>query len=94
MSYFAVHYTYESNPIALDEARPRHRAFLTSLSGGPLAASGPILGSHPPKALLIVRAGSPAAVTEILDRDPFWTEGLIADRRIEQWNPLIGVFAG
>ena len=32
-------------------------------------------------------------VVVLLDEDPFWTESLIVERSVEQWNPVLGVFA-
>lgn len=93
MPYFAVHYTYVSEPGALDDIRPAHRAFLGSLAGGALVASGPLVDTAPPSALLIMQADSATAVEELLDEDPFWVASLIVERRVDEWNPVIGVFA-
>ena len=93
MTYYAVHYTYDSTSGALDAVRPAHRAYLASLVGQLLVASGPIVGSQPPAALLIMQGASPTEVEEALNADPFWEADLIVERRIEEWNPLIGVFA-
>lgn len=94
MAYFAVQYTYADDTAALDRVRPQHRAFLSVLAAGPLVASGPYVGAERPSALLLLKAESAAEVTEALDADPFWEAGLIAERRVEEWNPLIGIFAG
>lgn len=93
MSYFAVHYSYASAPDRLDALRPEHRAFLGSLTDGPLVASGPYVDAAAPAALLILRAESASAVEGILDEDPFWIAGLIDERLISEWNPLIGILA-
>ncbi|MFT3889179.1 MAG: YciI family protein [Arachnia sp.] len=93
MPHFAVQYTYVDDAAALDAVRPTHRDFLRSLTTGPLLAAGPLVGSPLPGALLIVTAESPEAVGQLLDEDPFWTENLIVERTVEEWNPVIGVFA-
>ncbi|AQP47570.1 hypothetical protein BW730_08775 [Tessaracoccus aquimaris] len=93
MSYFAVHYTYVSDSDALDLVRPRHREYLSSLVGDTLVASGPYPGSVPPGALLIFSADSEDLVHTQLNADPFWQEGLIAERRVQPWNPVIGSLA-
>lgn len=93
MSYFAVHYSYTSTPGALDELRPEHRAFLNSLTDGPVVASGPYVGVESPAALLIVKAASAREVEDLLDQDPFWAAGLIEERIVTEWNPLIGIHA-
>ncbi|MDO5677717.1 MAG: YciI family protein [Propionibacteriaceae bacterium] len=94
MAHFAVQYTYSTDAAELDRIRPQHRAFLAELTAGPLLASGPYVGAEQPSALLIIRADSADEVAAALDADPFWEAGLIAERHIQEWNPLIGVFAG
>lgn len=94
MSYFAVQYTYTDDTEALDDERPNHRAYLSTLVGGPLIASGPYVDSELPGALLIFRAESADVVENLLDHDPFWTANLIAVRSIEEWNPVLGSLPG
>lgn len=93
MKYYAVHYTYVDDAEALDAVRPRHRAHLASLVGLQLVASGPYVGSATASALLIFKAESADEVQALLDADPFWEAGLIAGRQIQEWNPVIGIFA-
>ena len=93
MSYFVVQYTYTDDPRALDAERPAHRAYLSSLLDGALVASGPYVGSDLPGALLIFNGDSVAEIEELLDADPFWTAELIAERSIEEWNPVLGSLA-
>ena len=93
MSHFAVQYTYVDDAAALDAARPAHRDYLRSLLDGPLLAAGPLVDSPLPGALLVFRAEDADAVVALLDEDPFWTESLIVERSVEQWNPVLGVFA-
>lgn len=90
MSYFAVQYTYTDDADALNTQRPHHRAYLSTLVGGPLVASGPYVDSDLPGALLIFRADSADEVEQLLNLDPFWTEHLIAERSVEEWNPVLG----
>lgn len=88
-----MHYAYTSDSAALDKVRPVHRDYLRALADeGSLAASGPYVGTEP-SALLIFRAGSADEVRAKLDEDPFQQAGLVEETRIEQWNPIIGVFA-
>lgn len=91
MAYFAVHYTYSDDTAELDRIRPEHRAFLGSLPE--LVASGPFVDNIPGRALLLVKAESPQAVETLLDQDPFRVAGLIVEREVNAWNPVIGVFA-
>lgn len=93
MSHFAVHYDYVNDAGLLAQHRPAHREFLRSLLGSGLVAAGAYPGAEHPGALLIVTADSEVAVAAMLDEDPFRLEGAIAERRIQLWDPPIGIFA-
>lgn len=90
MPTFTVTYAYDSRDDARDALRPDHRAFLRGLfEAGTLLASGP--WTHGPAgALLVVRADDDAAALAALDADPFWVAGLVAERSVRGWNPVIG----
>lgn len=92
MDYFAVTYVYRDRKDDLDRIRPEHRAFLAGLDQ--MVASGPLPETSPSRALLILRGESATEIERALDADPFTTAGLIAERRVEKWLPVIGVFAG
>lgn len=92
MEYYAVTYVYRDDKDSLDEIRPEHRAFLGSLEQ--LVASGPLPESSPSRALLILRGADASEIEKALDGDPFRSAGLIAERIVERWLPVIGVFAG
>lgn len=91
MPIFAVHYDYRDGSVAArDQHRPAHRAFLNTLTGSAaLLASGPY-AQDPPGALLILEAASAADIETALDADPFYTENLIGDRRIQEWTQVKG----
>ena len=93
MSHFAVHYRYVNDVSLLDQHRPAHREFLRSLVGSGIVAAGAYPGALEPGALLIVEADSDVAVALMLEKDPFLVEGAIAERRIQLWDPPIGIFA-
>lgn len=90
MNLYAVEYSYADDAEALAEHRPAHRAFLRALLPTTLLAAGAYPDRAEPGALLLVRAESVAQVEEVLNEDPFRTQGLITDRRILLWNPPIG----
>jgi len=93
MAVFAVTYLYVSEPEKLDQIRPAHRAFLGALhEAGGLIASGPLAASDdaPAGALLLLDAGDAAAATASIEDDPFRREGLIAERTVREWLPVIG----
>lgn len=89
MPVYAVHYIYDERSDARDIHRPAHRAYLQSLSdSGVILARGPYVDEGTPGALILMRTESAEAAVEHLDTDPFWTEGLIVDRAVREWNPL------
>ncbi len=93
MAVFAVTYVYAPQPEKLDEFRPEHRAFLRALhEAGGLIVSGPLPASDdaPAGALLLLQADDVAAATSSIDDDPFRREGLIAERTVREWLPVIG----
>lgn len=90
MAYNAVLYTYNDDTETQDQFRPEHRAWLASLED--LVASGPLLDT-PGRALIIIKGENPESVEPVMNDDPFWKAGVIAQREILAWNPLIGVFA-
>jgi uncharacterized protein len=91
MAIFAVTYHYADKPESLDHHRPAHRAYLATCLGSPgLMAVGRTLGDGPDQALLLVEAEDSREVEEMLDLDPFWSEGLITKRDIREWTIVIG----
>jgi uncharacterized protein YciI len=94
MPMYAVQYAYHDVPEQLDEHRPVHRDWLRRLAAdGIVVTSGPWVG-EPAGALLIFRGESSTAIESLLDDDPFWGAGVIADRSVREWNPVIGQLAG
>lgn len=93
MQYFAVHYTYVDDAELIARHRPDHRAFLSGLTDKGLVAGGAYPDATPPSALLVVRAESTKAVSELLAGDPFRANKVLADVRIVHWTPVIGIFA-
>ena len=93
MQYFAVHYTYVDDAELIARHRPDHRAFLSGLTDKGLVAGGAYPDATPPSALLLVRAESAEAVSELLAGDPFRSNNVLADVRIVHWTPVIGILA-
>ena len=92
MGTFAVTYAYAaSSSVGRDEHRPRHVEFLQEqFDGGTLVKSGPFGPEEDPGALLIIEADSKADVEALMDQDPFYRNGLVAQRSIRQWNVVFG----
>lgn len=93
MAVFAVTYKYVDDKDAVTAVRPTHREWLGErLAAGQLLASGPMV--ELPTALLIWKAESVEELAELLNQDPFDIAGLIAERVIQQWNPVFGPWSG
>lgn len=94
MPAFAVHYTYDEQSDARAEHLAAHRAFLRDLLDEGILLAGGAYRDEPPGALLLFRADTAADVGDILDRDPYRHEGLVAAREIRLWSAAIGPWAG
>lgn len=89
MATFAVLYTYTDDAAGRDMHRAEHREFLNT-SGWTLL-SGPL--TDPAGALLIVEAESAVIAASLLDADPFYRAGLVAERTIRAFDPVGGAHA-
>jgi uncharacterized protein YciI len=86
----AVLYRYADAPARLDEHRPAHKDYLAMLfEQGRIVISGPLTDGAP-GALLIMLADDANHVAALLDKDPFWSLGLILHREIRCWSPFFG----
>ncbi len=88
MKTFAVTYNYGPDTDLRMQIRDSHRAWLKELFADQiLLASGPMVDLD--SALLIFREESFDSLAKLLDQDPFELAGLIAEREILEWNPVI-----
>ncbi|WP_278103199.1 YciI family protein [Microbacterium proteolyticum] len=87
MTTFAVTYRYRDDSDAERHThRPAHVEFLQDLhSDGYLYMSGP-LASEPSRALLVFEDTDADTLETRLDGDPFFENGLIAERTVTAWN--------
>lgn len=91
MAAYAVTYSYVPETEAMQEARPRHVEFLADLfERGHILASGRLTEADPLGALIVVDGESTAAVESLLDGDPFYTGGFVAERLVRKWNIAFG----
>lgn len=90
---YAVEYRYVTDrDEEMARVRPSHRAFNGQLAEqGLLLAAGPYVGTH--DALIVVRAQDEQGALDLLEEDPFQQRGLIAERIVREWNPVIGRLA-
>lgn len=95
MAAYAVNYTYVPETEEMTAARPGHVDFLTDLhSAGTLLVSGRLTEGDPLGALLIIRGESVEEVEKIMDGDPFFSGGFVAERQVRLWNIVFGAIDG
>ena len=84
MALIAVLYTYNDLPDVRAEHLDAHRAFL---AGRPdLVLSGPTSDGSG----LLLFEGVIATVETAVNGDPFLAAGLIKERRVFEWTPVLG----
>ncbi|QWF80787.1 YciI family protein [Amycolatopsis sp. CA-230715] len=89
MAWFLVEIRYVQEK--LDAVRPKHREFLGKLAAeGVVAVAGP-LGDNT-GGITLYQAEDEAALREIIDTDPYFLEGVVAERSIREFKPLIGAW--
>lgn len=95
MALFAVEYFYDPGAASeMDEVRPDHRAHLRSLHAqGIVKLVGSWVDDPHPGALIGVAAESSEDALTALAEDPFFLAGFITDRKVHQWNVIIGEIA-
>jgi uncharacterized protein YciI len=94
VAVYAVTYRYTDDTDKRMAVRPSHREFLRGLADqGLLAVSGPYAETEAPGALLLFRAASKQELLAVLDKDPFRSEGLVADVAVVEWEPVLGPLA-
>lgn len=93
MPIFAVHYVYtNATAEARLENRPEHRGWLNGLvDQGTILTSGPYPDGT--GALILFQAADIETVTDLLPQDPFAKLGLIEDKRVVEWLPVMGTFS-
>lgn len=87
MAIFCVEYRYTDDSAGRDTHRAEHRAYLEGQPG--LLLSGPYL-DDPAGALIVLETEHLAEIEKILAADPFQREGLVAERTIRSFNPVLG----
>lgn len=91
MSIYAVTYSYVPETEEMTATRPSHVDFLARLhSDGRILASGRLTESEPLGALIVLNAESAAEAESIMDGDPFFAGGFVAERLIRCWNIAFG----
>ncbi|AUI62432.1 YciI family protein [Amycolatopsis sp. BJA-103] len=89
MAWFLVEIRYVQEK--LEEVRPRHRKFLSDLAEQGVVALGGPLGDGS-GGVSLYQAADEAALTEIIDQDPYHLEGVVAQRTVREFKPVIGAW--
>ncbi|WP_410660294.1 YciI family protein [Amycolatopsis sp. lyj-112] len=87
MAWFLVEIRYVREK--LEDVRPRHRKFLSDLAEQGVVALGGPLGDGS-GGLSLYQATDEAALNEILEQDPYHLEGVVAERIVREWKPVLG----
>ncbi len=89
MAWFLVEIRYVREK--LEEVRPRHRKFLSDLAEQGVVALGGPLGDGS-GGVSLYQAADETALLEIIDQDPYHLEGVVAERTVREFKPVIGAW--
>jgi uncharacterized protein YciI len=89
MAWYLVEITYVQEK--MPEVRPRHREFLRNLAAdGRVAVAGPLGDGS--GGITLYQADDEAHLKATIDQDPYLLEGVIAERTIREFKPVIGAW--
>jgi uncharacterized protein len=89
MGYYAVRWTYTTDKSKVDAAREPHVDYLKELvADGTVAVAGGWTDAS--GGLVIFDVAGRDELSELLERDPFTTEGVIVDTQINEWKVALG----
>jgi uncharacterized protein YciI len=89
MGYYAVRWTYTKDAAKVDAARQPHVDYLKKLvADGTVAVAGGWTDGT--GGLVIFDVVGRAELAELLERDPFSTDGVIVDTKINEWKVALG----
>ncbi|GAA1130762.1 YciI family protein [Citricoccus alkalitolerans] len=95
MTAYAVTYAYVPETEEMVATRPSHVEFLSGLhEQGTLLVSGRLTEAEPLGALLIIKGESVDEVSSVMDGDPFFQAGFVAERTVRKWNITFGSIEG
>lgn len=90
MAKFVVQLVYGDQEL-LQQVRPVHREYCKELAErGVLLAAGPYADGE--GAQLVYEAASEEELEKILDRDPYTERGVVAERAVREWTPVLGTW--
>lgn len=92
MAKFIVEFRYGVDRAQRQEFHPAHADYLHNLADrGVLLLGGPLVGEN--AGLLCYEVADRAELQRVLDDEPYIKAGIVAETRIQQWNPGKGSLA-
>ncbi|MEW2501886.1 YciI family protein [Amycolatopsis sp. NPDC047767] len=89
MAWYLVEIRYVQEKVA--DVRPRHREWLSQHSAeGRVAVAGPLADGS--GGLVLWQAEDEAALEELIGKDPYQLEGVVAKRSIREYKPVLGAW--
>lgn len=89
MAWYLVEILYVQEKLA--EVRPRHREFLARLAErGTVVVAGPL--GDGTGGIALYQADDEDALQQIIDTDPYFTEGAVAERSVREFKPVLGAW--
>ncbi|MFC9251520.1 YciI family protein [Amycolatopsis thailandensis] len=89
MAWFLVEITYVREK--LEDVRPRHRKFLSDLAEQGVVALGGPLGDGS-GGISLYQAEDETALLDVINQDPYHLEGVVAERSVREFKPVIGAW--
>ncbi|WP_433266512.1 YciI family protein [Actinosynnema sp. CS-041913] len=91
MARFVVELVFGDNQDERVAVRPAHRDYLATLvEQGKLLVSGPYADQS--GAVLVYDVADEAELKAVLAADPYTPAGVVAETRVHEWQPLMGVW--
>ena len=89
MPWFLVETRYV--PDRMPAVRPKHREFIGELATqGRVAVAGPLADDS--GGVILIEAADLAALNDLLDTDPYHTEGAVSARTVREYRPVLGAW--
>ncbi|WP_033290023.1 YciI family protein [Amycolatopsis jejuensis] len=89
MAWYLVEIRYVQEKLA--DVRPRHRAYISDHAAqGNVAVAGPLADDT--GGLVLWQADDEAALTKLIDNDPYYLEGVVAERSVREFRPTLGAW--
>ena len=94
MKYFVVKYLHTDMEGWKKHVNGHIEYLEEMIRKGKIIVSGPVQDSkiNEKEAILIFYCKDRTALHHLIEEDPYWYEGLVADYTINEWDPMFGSF--